>query len=525
MLFPAFSFMQQFVFSSVSLFSMRLRQQYFITLLLIILAFSWAKPTVVHAQTEPLLSRSNSVQYLIIAPSQFVPDVQEHARWRSQTTWTHPAMRTRIVTVEEINRSFADSAKNHPQSQAETIRSFISYTLQFWAGKPSHIMLVGSTNLIPSYRIPVTIPLLLSPTYFSREDSVPMDEWYVVNKYRETFNTQPQAAIGRIPGRNSTEIRRVLGKVRLFEEAGNTLGFDLSTRATVIIDAQDNDTFENQFLNLSDFLRYNVRQPLPSDILNFANIMQQPDARRQVTRAMSSNKPIVMYYGHGAPDEWSKYSILRTDDVGNNLTRNGKPFMMVTIGCSQNYDIPRIPSIVEALMLLDNGGSVMTLASSGYSSYPENNWFVRLFYEELFSKRLDVGTAILNAKQRCYDTGLPPQDNFFRRIALLGDPAMVPFSRLATSVAQQQEPAPQGISLAPNPTQTQSIMRYTLASAGMVRIELVNTLGQILFSYSQMQSAGEQSFTLPVENLPVGAYICRISTGTQHQSVVLTVRR
>jgi hypothetical protein len=482
-------------------------------------------PSETSAQTPSLLSQSNRAQYLIITPSQFLADVQPHAQWRSQTTWTHPAMLTRIVTVEEINRTFADSAQNHPQSQAERIRTFISVALQFWEQKPTHIMLVGSTNLIPAYRLPVTIPLLLTPTYFNREDSIPMDEWYVVNKYRETFLTRPQAAIGRIPGRNSTEIRRVLGKVRLFEESGNTIGFDLSTRASVIIDAQDSDTFENQFLNLSDFLRYNVRTPLPSDILNYANILREPDARRQVIRAMSSSKPIVMYYGHGAPEEWSRYGILRTDDVGNSLARNGKPFMMVTIGCSQNYDMPRVPSIVEALMLLENGGSVMTLASSGYSSYPENNWFVRLFYQELFSKRVDVGTAILTAKNLCYENGLPPPDNFFRRIALLGDPAMVPFSRLATSVSDNNNyPETSDLTLSPNPAQTQATMRYALSAAGNVRVEMVNALGQVVFARQETQSAGEQSLPVPTESLANGMYVCRIITATQRLSAVLNVQ-
>ncbi|MCS6809439.1 MAG: C25 family cysteine peptidase [Bacteroidota bacterium] len=476
---------------------------------------------------ETLLSHHNQADYLIITPSQFAPALEEHAQWRSQTTRTHTALRTRIITLEDIYETFGDSVKHLPQARAEAIRHCISYALQFWKLPPSRVLLVGSTNLLPAYRIRVAIPLLLAPQFLSREDSIPMDEWYVVNKYRESFNTRPQAAIGRIPGRTSEEILRVLRKVRLFEESGNTLGFDLSTRATVILDAEDSDIFENQFLLLSDFLRYTLRYPLPSDVLHYYKIMHQPNARRQVTQAMSNNRPIVMYYGHGAPDEWSKFSILRTDDVGNSIARNGKPFMMITIGCSQNYDIPRVPSIVEALMLLDNGGAVMTLASSGFSSYPENNWFIRLFYQELFTNRTDIGTAMLNAKNRSYEGGLPTQDNFFRRVALLGDPAMVPFSRLATSVSQHTSlpTTQQQISIAPNPAQYQTHLHYTIPHTGIVRIELINSVGQQVAVWNELQHAGPQTFVLLTDTLPNGTYYCRISIGTYVQTGLLTIYR
>lgn len=478
---------------------------------------------------EPLRSNSNRFDYLIVTPSQFVGDLQAHAAWRSSASWTHRALRTRIVTLEEINKEFGEEVKNRPQSQAEAIRAFLSYTLQFWAEpRPSRIMLVGSTNLLPAYRAKVTIDLFTRPPYSYYEDSIPMDEWYIVNKYREDFNTRPQAAIGRIPGRTSAEIRRVLGKIRLFEESGNALGFNLSTRATVILDAEDNDAFDNQVFLLDNYLRYNVGKPLTMNIVNFQTIAPQPDARRQVTSAMSAGQPIVMYYGHGSPDLWSKYKILTTDDVGNNLARNGKPYMMITAGCSQNYDAPKTPSIVEAMMLLENGGAVMTVASSGYSSYPENNTFIRLFFKELSTTAsIDVGTAILNAKNALYTSSITPQDDLIRRIALLGDPALVPFSRLLTSVSDRSERQFEGgVQISPNPSASQATLHYTLPASNDVSCDVVNLLGQTVLSLRETQSAGAQSLIINTESLPPGCYLCRLqANGGYRQSVLLTVSR
>jgi hypothetical protein len=488
-------------------------------------------PVFAHSQlitsSESLLRTDSRVDYLIITPSQFASDLQAHAEWRSRTTATHPALRTRIVTIEDINREFGDSTKNLPQSQAEAIRTFIGYTLQFWSKPaPSRVMLVGSTNLLPAYRVKVGIDLFTRPPYIFHEDSIPMDEWYVVNKYRQEFTTRPQAAIGRIPGRTSAEIRRVLAKTRLFEESGNSLGFDLSTRATVILDAEDNEVFDSQVFLLDNFLRYSVKKPMNMNVVNYQTIATQPNARRQVTNAISDNKPIVMYYGHGAPEVWSKYSILTTDDVGNNLARNGKPFMMVTLGCSQNYDAPRKPSIVEAMMLLDNGGAALTVASSGYSTYPDNGFFIRLYFREIFTKSIDVGTAILNAKSEMYTVGMPPQDDIVRRIALLGDPALVPFSRLATSVNAPPPSALQGtMTIAPNPASAQTTLQYRLLSASDIRLDVVNLLGQTVMSVRETQGAGDQSLNIITDALPTGMYSCRLFAGEQQQNIMLTVSR
>lgn len=479
------------------------------------------------SSSEPLRNSSNRADYLIITPSQFAQDLQTHAEWRSNTSWTHKALRTRIVTLEEINKEFGESVKDQPQFQAEAIRAFLSHTLQFWSEpRPSRILLVGSTNLLPAYRVKVTIDAFTRPPYSYYEDSIPMDEWYVVNKHRQDFNTRPQAAIGRIPGRTSAEIKRVLSKIRLFEETGNSL-FNLSARATVVLDPDDNEMFDDAVFNFQSYMQYNVKRPMT--IAQFTANQLHP--RKQVTDSINIGRPIVMYYGHGAPEEWSKRTILTTDDIGNNLARNGKPFMMITAGCSQNYDHARKPSIVEAMMLLENGGAVMTLASSGYSNLPENNYFIRLFFKELSTTAsIDVGTAILNAKNDSYSGGIPAQDNLTRRIALLGDPAMVTFSRLITSVGERAETQTTsqfagGIAISPNPTANQTTLRYTLPAANDVRCDVVNLLGQTVLSLRETQSAGDQSLHVSTEALPTGSYLCYLQAGVYRQSVMLTISR
>jgi hypothetical protein len=486
-------------------------------------------------QPEMLRDTRNRADYLIITPAEFAGEaLQAHATWRSQTTWARKGLLTRVVTLEEINREFDDPATT-TQRQAEAVRAFISYALQSWTKPaPSHVLLVGSTNKLPAYRVKVGIPLFTQPPFIFYEDSIPMDEWYVVNRHIEEFNTRPQAAIGRIPGRSTAEVARVLRKIRLFEEEGNTLGFNSSTQATAILDAEDNEIFDDNLFLLQSFLANNLRRPLSMTTVNYRYIATAPDARRQVVNAIGDGKPIVFYYGHGAPDEWSKYRILTTDDVSNSLARNDKPFMMITAGCSQNYDIPTRPSIVEAMMLLDSGGAVLTLASSGYSSLPENNAFIRLFFRELFTTEpnIDVGTAVLRAKGDLYVGGVPPQDNMIRRIALLGDPALVPFSRLITSAQSDERSfAPHATNapsarIFPNPAYSaETFVRFHRDAAGETTMELVNALGQTVFTERYTHGAGEQTIAINASVLPAGMYTCRIRVGAERFNGTFTVVR
>lgn len=468
---------------------------------------------VTFVSAQSLKNTDNSSDYLVITASRFVPDVQQYVQWRSAPAPTHPALRSRIVTLEDINREFGDSTR--PQVQAEAIRSFVSYALQSWRKPaPRYVVLVGSTNIVPSYRIKVGIPLLQQQPYINYEDSIPLDEWYVVNRHIADFNNRPQAAIGRIPGRTSAEIQRVLRKIRTFEEQGNSLGYD-STLFTTLLDAQDVTMFDEATYLFFEFLRYRIPRPVSNRSLDYSKLLGRADAKTEVFRGINSGSPLVMYYGHGAPAQWSRYSIVVTDDIGNRLARQNRPFILSTAGCSQNFDLPRTPSIVEAAMLLDSGGAVATVASSGYSSLPENNFFQKFFYRFLLSSPgMDIGTAMLKAKTEAFEGGLAEQDTFARRMTLLGDPALVPFRRLITSVADAPANNPQQALLsdiAPNPASGQATIRMFLERSEALQIDIVNLRGERLITQHLQGQRGENTFALDLTGFANGIYAYRVS--------------
>lgn len=468
--------------------------------------------TTLLAQSD-LKNTDNSSDYLVITASRFVPDVQQYVQWRSAPAPTHPALRSRIVTLEDINREFGDSTR--PQAQAEAIRSFVSYALQSWRKPaPRYVVLVGSTNIVPSYRIKVGIPILQQQPYINYEDSIPLDEWYVVNRHIADFNNRPQAAIGRIPGRTSAEIQRVLRKIRTFEEQGNSLGYD-STQFTTLLDAQDVEMFDDASFFFFDYVERQVQRSFSKQTIDYSKLIGRADAKTEVFRGINRGSPLVMYYGHGAPAQWSRYNIVVTDDIGNRLARQNRPFILSTAGCSQNFDLPRTPSIVEAAMLLDSGGAVATVASSGYSSLPENNFFQKFFYRFLLSvPGIDIGTAILKAKTEAFEGGLAEQDTFARRMALLGDPALVPFRRLITSITDAPANNPRQTMLSdiiPNPASGQATIRMFLERSEPIQIDIVNLRGERLITRHLQGQRGENTFALDLTGFANGIYAYRVS--------------
>ena len=477
---------------------------------------------------RPLRDAANRADYLVITPEQFLPDIDSYVRWRTSSTATHKGMRTFVATLGDINKEFLDRTK--PQGQAEAIRSFISHTLQNWQNpKPQYVLLIGSTTVLPAYRIKVTDFEFSQPPYILNEDSIPMDNWYIVNKHIEEFNTRPQAKIGRIPGRTGTEIRRVLQKIRTFEEYGNWMNYNRADRFTSIIDAQDAEMFDEWRSSIFDYLEATTKTTVTTATLSYRSIANTLGAKQKTMQAINAGSPCLLYFGHGAPEKWSTFAIVTTDDVWNSFARDGRPFMFASLGCSQNYGIPSKLSIVESMMLLDNGGAVSSLASSGYSNGSNGRYFLTVYFSELFKNPgMDIGTAILRTSENVFgNLALIPQDDIYRRFSLLGDPAMVPFPRFLTSVKNETKQAAEALqlSLSPNPSDGYTALRYTLPAASRVRVEVLTMLGQTILTQETTQAAGNHALELTTAAMPAGVYLCRLSAGSLAATTMLRVVR
>ena len=152
--------------------------------------------------SQPLKSSSNQADYLMISPSQFSETLQPLINLR-----TNEGLNVKLIDIEQIYDEFLDTLTTN-----EAIRHFISYTLQYWEKpQPKYVLLVGDTNIIPSFRFPSAF------ADFSRfeEDSVSIDDWYAINIYEQ--DNLPDIQLGRFPVVNTIDLNALVQKTVFFE--------------------------------------------------------------------------------------------------------------------------------------------------------------------------------------------------------------------------------------------------------------------------------------------------------------------
>ena len=94
--------------------------------------------------------------------------------------------------------------------------------------------------------------------------------------------------------------------------------------------------------------------------------------------------------------------------------------LVVTMTCLNGYfQDPKLPSLGESLLKVNNGGAVSVWASSGMTDSANQTLMNQEFYRQLFGNpTLTLGHAIRAAKNA-------PVDNDIRRTWILfGDPTM-----------------------------------------------------------------------------------------------------
>ncbi|WP_439555493.1 sialate O-acetylesterase [Dyadobacter sp.] len=81
------------------------------------------------------------------------------------------------------------------------------------------------------------------------------------------------------------------------------------------------------------------------------------------------------------------------------------------------------------------------------------------------------------------------------------------------AIIEKEEFVP--VQITPNPAKEKTVVRYTLREPSLVRIDLVDLNGHILFTSGEhAYAAGNQEQTLDLSKLFVGSYVCRIKIGS-----------
>ncbi len=350
----------------------------------------------------PLRDTANQSDYLIITPEIFKSNL---GRFEAQKD----EMGFAVTTVSL--RQIADAFPNVTSKQ-EGIRDFISYTLSFWQEPhPKYVLLVGNTSFVPTFQIPSS----LAGRVEADEEFVSLDDLYAINKNEE--DTLPDVSLGRLPVSNRTELQSLIDKSLEFENG--SVGDIYSKEGLFLVDAdaEFNNVFEKLVsrlfsgsgLDFDDYTRIDIRSDSPNNGM-----------KENVIEVLEHGAVFFMYYGFGFSSSWSRADFISVADVGS-LPTNKRPFVLLAMTSSQNYDNPQQKSLVEELITLQDGGAVLSVGPSGKAFVMQTFDFSRRFFEAIKNEPLTVGEAVLAVKRR-YPSQIP--DGTIQRMSILGDPSL-----------------------------------------------------------------------------------------------------
>ncbi len=344
-------------------------------------------------QLSSLSKANNGADFVIITSKEFAASIQPLANLRQSQGY-----QVKVVDVEDIYDEF-DYGIHSPQA----IKDFLNWTYTHWARQPQYVMLAGGGTLDPRNYTGVGyadfVPTKLIDTSSMETAS---DDWFV------DFNNdgKPQMSIGRLPVNTSDEAVSVVNKIIAYEQSGSTQGVVL---VSDLSDGIDFNGANNQ-----------IRTTIPANLLvtNIARTQNVLDAKIALMDQLNQGGRIVNYAGHGTVNQW-RGGLLTNSDMTSLANHRTSP-LVVTMTCLNGYfQDPKLASLGESLLKVNNGGAVSVWASSGMTDSWNQTEMNQEFFRQLFGHPgVTIGQAIKVAKSAT-------SDNDVRRTwILLGDPTM-----------------------------------------------------------------------------------------------------
>ncbi len=349
-----------------------------------------------------LRNHGNRANYVIITTEELKSAAASLAAYRNTQGYS-----TMIATVEDIMDEF-----NNGIYSPEAIKSFIKAAYTDWAVPPKYIVLAGSGSSdyndywgYGGQQVPpalVTSPdgLLVSDNYY-----VDIDGDYV-----------PEIAIGRLPASSAAELTGIINKIISYE---NSSSGDWTAKALLIADVPDNGGDFNQGVDDAASLFPNAY----SLIKLYGSDLTATDMHTAIMAAVGSGTGIIDYFGHGNIDGLSLDNIFTTEDIANMGNTGRLPVITAMTCVVNNFALPGVTSLGEALVLNPTVGAVAVWSATGLSDDGMAVKLNRAFYSTLFEGKVDLLGDLAMAAIKKANLG---KDNGYMKYMylLLGDPAM-----------------------------------------------------------------------------------------------------
>ncbi len=292
--------------------------------------------TVVFLVTVLFCVQAFSQQYdlLIIAPYEFVDELQPLKNWKDET-----GRPTIIVSLGEIEEKDYGEVRDQP----EQIKRFIEEYVRNHNVK--YVMLVGDSDKFPvryikAYNTEWGDKYYPSDLYYMDlyDSNGDFDDWdgdgddiigemdftggtNIANVNLDNINMYPDVAVARVPASTESEVSTYVNKVMDYEHLAPGTWFN---DAYLVVGDWGGDAKMDAIVTyLGDFTTHKryMSQP-PWDTMNDS---QRAD---EMNNFLNAGTGLVLYHGHGNRDQWSHWYY--QNKMGNLTNNNMLPVMFAT---------------------------------------------------------------------------------------------------------------------------------------------------------------------------------------------------
>ena len=351
---------------------------------------------VTYNQPSELASNYQAAKLVIITYGGFR---QQAGAWQQyRVTRDFPVM---VVDVADIFDEF-----NYGKSSANSILSFVAYARNNWQVAPDYVLILGDASYDPK-----------NYTGLGYTNLVPTK--IIDTLYEETGSDEALAdidhdglsdvAIGRIPAKTPQDVTNALAKVMSFETPAMQ---NLDRGAIFAYDLPVGWNFEASSHVLGD--------QLPASVPKVYIGRGDANSATTLINEINLGRYIVNYSGHGSTGVWAASSFFGVNSVPQ-LTNANHLSLFTMLTCLNGYFVsPFADSLAEKLHNAQNGGSVMSWASTGKTTPDIQMIMATRFFEQLSLGNIKrMGDLVRDAKAQ-----IPGGSDVRYSWVLLGDPML-----------------------------------------------------------------------------------------------------
>jgi len=309
----------------------------------------------------------NTGDYVIITPGDLATTIYPLAEWKHQK-----GLETKIVNLTQIYTVF-------PGENNESIKKFIQYAYNNWSTAPSHILLIGDHDILPTNNGTET------PPYPPGRCATDLPYTTL-----EGDDFLPDAMLGRLSVKNTSELGKIVNKILCYEKTPYTDRTDWYKNTTIFYGTSSpiwNDT-ANYIKDLLSCHGYNVK-----------TWNEDQGNTTRMAREINNGLCFLGYREHGAVTGWlmANNGGFYNQDVYN-LTNTGMLPVIYSTTCNTGwFDNTTTDCFAEAWMKKDPGGAIGFMGSSRWSLIGYNDELEKGCYKAIF---LDNMTSMCGSMNR-----------------------------------------------------------------------------------------------------------------------------